>query len=64
MTIEQIRQIHIRQGISEKGNLEILKLFNNSYSEEEVQILLSKFLDDLQSGKIDNLTEWFNLNKK
>lgn len=64
MTIEQIRQLHIKWGISEKCNLEILKLFNNSYSEQEVQVLLSKFLDDLQTGEIENLTEWFNQNKK
>jgi hypothetical protein len=64
MTLEKIRQVHIKWGISELGNKEILKLFNNSYSEEEVKIMLSKFLDDLQNGRIENLIEWFNQNKK
>lgn len=64
MTVEQIRNIHIKEGISEKANREIVKLFDNSYSEKEVQILLSKLLDDLQEGKIKNLVEWFNQNLK
>jgi hypothetical protein len=64
MTVEQIRQIHVKLGISELANKEIVRLFNNSYSEQEVQVLLSKFLDDLQTDKIENLTEWFNQNKK
>jgi hypothetical protein len=70
MTIEQVRQIHVKLGMSEQANTEILKLSTNSYSEEEVLKLLVKHQSDYRSHVRNknewsmNIIEWFNQNKK